>query len=120
MFLNTGAVTKMTRTPSGKKNMLLDVAISVGEFDPSVDGAYRNVKTFPLNVKKGLLFVSVDSDRPVDIAMSNSDGVCIKFKDSVLCDVVGPVEMTKKETVALVVGIFRGDKAELGIKAWMG
>ena len=102
-----------------KENVLLDVSLTLGEFDPSVDGAYRNVKTFPLDVRPGKeLFVSVDSDEPVDIAISNSDGICIKFRDSILKDTVGPVGTTKKETMALVIGIFRGDKAELRIKAW--
>ena len=107
-------------SPSAKKNMVFDTSISIGEFDPSVDGAYRNVKTFPLNVKKGELFISVNSDKPVDIAVSNSDGICIKFKESILCDTIGPIETVKKETMALIVGTFRGDKAELRIEAWMG
>jgi len=103
-----------------KKTVLFDEKIIIGEFDPSADGAYRNVKTFPLQVKKGGMFISVDSDKPIDIAVSNGDGICIKFKESILNDVIGPVNITKKETMALAVGIFRGDKAEPRIKIWMG
>jgi len=102
-----------------KKTILFDEQITIGEFDPSVDGAYRNVKTFPLNVKPGEMSISVDSDKPIDIAVSNSDGICIKFKESILNDVIS-VNITKKETMALAVGIFRGDKAEPRIKIWMG
>jgi len=102
----------------GKKE-LLNVSLTLGEFDPSADGAYRNVKTFPLSVTRGKLFISVTSDRPVDIAISNSDGICIKFKDSILCDVL-TAETAKKENVTIFAGVFRGDKAELSIKAWMG
>ncbi|MCL1984782.1 MAG: hypothetical protein FWG58_05245 [Methanomassiliicoccaceae archaeon] len=103
-----------------KEIILLETSISLGEFDPTVDGAYRNVKTFPLPVKQGKkLFLTVISDRPVDIALSNGDGICIKFKDGILDDTIGPLEMTKKETMALLVGIYRGDKAELKIKVWM-
>ena len=104
----------------GKETVLLETSISLGEFDPTVDGAYRNVKTFPLPVKQGKkVFLTVTSDRPVDIALSNGDGICIKFKDGILNDTIGPLEMAKKETIALLVGIFRGDKAELKIKAWI-
>ena len=103
-----------------KGTILLDTALSLGEFDPSADGAYRNVKSFPLNVKQNReLFVSLNSDNPVDVAVSNSDGICIKFKDSVTNDTMGPIATAKKETMALVIGIFRGDKAEVKIKAWM-
>ncbi|MCL2786276.1 MAG: hypothetical protein FWD81_03540 [Methanomassiliicoccaceae archaeon] len=103
-----------------KGTVLLDISLSLGEFDPSADGAYRNVKSFPLDVRQGKrLFVSVDSDKPVDIALSNGEGICIKFKDSVIKDTIGPVDTVKKETFALVLGIFRGDKAELKVKAWM-
>ena len=104
----------------GKKGtVLMDDSLTVGEFDPSADGAYRNVKTFPLEVKQGKkLFVSVDSDNPVDVALSNGDGICIKFKESVVKDTIGPLITTKKETIALVLGVFRGDKAELKVKAW--
>jgi len=105
----------------GKKEMMLmDESLTLGEFDPTVDGAYRNVKTFPLDVRPGKrLFVSVISDNRVDVALSNGDGNCIKFKDSVTKETIGPVEISKKETMALVLGIFRGDKADLKVKAWM-
>ena len=99
---------------------ILETTVTVGEFDPSADGAYRNVKVFPLSVKKGRLFVSVNSDAPVDIALSDGDGNCIKFMDSILCATIGPVGVPKKGTMALVAGVFRGDKAELNIRAWMG
>jgi hypothetical protein len=102
------------------KNEVLDVTVSLGEFDPSVDGAYRNVKTFPLAVSPGELFVSVTSDRPVDIAITSADGICLKFKDSILCDTLGPIEVSKKGTMALIAGVFRGDRAELRVRAWMG
>ena len=103
--------------PSAKA--IFETAVSVGEFDPSVDGAYRNVKLFPMEVKRGKLFISVNSDRPVDMALSNSDGICIKFKNSILCDTIGPIEVSKKEMMTLLVGVFRGDMAELSIRAWM-
>ncbi|MCL2712129.1 MAG: hypothetical protein FWD37_02480 [Methanomassiliicoccaceae archaeon] len=70
-------------------------------------------------MKKGKkLFVSIISDRPIDMAMSDSGGKCIKFKESILSDTIGPFELTKKETLTLFLGIFRGDKAEPEVKVW--
>jgi len=103
----------------GKKTVLLDTSLLLGEFDPHVPGAYRNVISYPLDAKQGRnLFVAVRSNNPVDIALSDSDGICIKFKDSILNDTIGPIVIEKKGTVALVLGIFRGDTAELSVKAW--
>lgn len=104
---------------SKKDMILMDVSLSVGEFDPSADGAYRNVKTFPLEVMQGKeLFVSVDSDAPVDIAISGGDGMCIIFRESILNGKLGPIAVRKKETMMLVIGVFRGDRAELKLKVW--
>jgi len=108
----------VTRRMLNRNVILMDSLISIGEFNPKTDGAYDNVKTFPLKVKRGKLFVCVESNNPVDIAVSNSDGTCIKFKKSVTNDTI-VTELMKKETLALVIGIFRGDKAELRLKAWM-
>ena len=102
-----------------KETVLLDTSLSIGEFDLSADGFYRNVKTFPLNVRKGTLSVSVDSSHPVDVALSDSGGTCMGFKDSVVNGTIS-VETSKKETVALIIGVFRGDTADLRIKARMG
>ncbi|MCL2890661.1 MAG: hypothetical protein FWF40_02065 [Methanomassiliicoccaceae archaeon] len=110
----------MALSPISKKKILFEEQITIGEFDPSVDGAYRNVKTFPVQVRPGEMFISVDSDKPVDIAVSNGSGICIKFKESILNDVIGPIRITEKDTAALAVGVFRGDKAEPKIRIWMG
>lgn len=103
---------------SRKETVILDTSTQLGEFDLSADGAYRNVKTFPLPVKQNRrLFVSVTSSHPIDAALSDGDGICIKFKESILNDTIA-VDTAKKETIALVIGIFRGDKAEVKLKAW--
>ena len=105
---------------SNKDTVLIDETMQIGEFDISADGAYRNIKTFPLHVKQGKeLFISVDSDNPVDVAISDEKGMCIKFKDSILNETIGPIPIKKKETMMMVIGIFRGDKAELRLRAWM-
>ena len=53
----------------GKKVILIEhQMLTVGEFNININGAYDNVKTFPLEVKKGRkLFVSVKSDNGVDV-----------------------------------------------------
>jgi hypothetical protein len=107
----------MMTPPPGK--ILFHEKLTIGEFDPEADGAYRNVKTFPIDVKKGKrLYVSISSDRPIDMALSNADGICIKFKDSILNDTIGPVETSEKGTLTLFLGVFRGDKAEPEVKVW--
>ena len=102
------------------KKILLTEELTVGEFDPTVDGAYRNVKTFPLNVRSGKkLTVHIESDKPVDMAISNGEGKCVLFKNGALSDTIGPMPLKKKETLALVLGVFRGDLAKLKIEVWM-
>jgi len=104
---------------TNKDTVLIDEAMQIGEFDISAEGAYRNVKTFPLEVKQGDLFISVDSDNPIDVAVSDEKGMCIKFKESITDEVIGPITIKKKATMMMVIGIFRGDKAELKLKVWM-
>jgi hypothetical protein len=101
-----------------KETVLLDTSLSIGEFDMSADGFYRNIKTFPLNVRKGKLSVSVESSHPVDVALSDSSGKCIKFKDSVTNEMIS-AETSKKETVALILGVFPGTTADLKVRARM-
>lgn len=104
-----------------RKTALIEkTEMTIGEFDPTVDGAYRNVKTFPLEVKAGKdLYISIESSIPVDIALSNGDGMCIGFKDQFKSGVFGPTALKKKEVVSLMMGVFRGDLAKLTIEAWM-
>jgi hypothetical protein len=103
-----------------KETVLLDVSLTLGEFDPYVDGAYRNVETFLLDVKQNKkLIVHMDSDKPVDIALSDSGGKCIKFKNSVINDTV-EIAISKNEAITLFLGIFRGDKADISVKVRMG
>lgn len=103
-----------------KVTLVPKTELTIGEFDPTVDGAYRNVETLPLNVKQGKdLYISLDSDIPVDMALSNSEGRCIGFKDQMRNETFGPLKMTNKETLALLLGVFRGDLAKATIEVWM-
>ncbi len=105
----------------GKKAVLVPkTEMTLGEFDPTVDGAYRNVKSMPLDARpKRDLFLTVTSTMPVDLAISDSDGRCIWFKDQAKEGTFGPIPLTKKETLALMMGVFRGDLAEMTVEVWI-
>jgi len=92
----------------------------LGEFNPEVQGGYENVKTFPLEVRKGRgLTVRVDAKDPVDIAISDYEGRVVKFEEGVTSTTLGQIVFDRKFTAALVLGIFRGDKTEVEIEAWL-
>ena len=94
--------------------------MTIGEFDLEADGAYRNVKTFPLEVKAGKnLYVSLDSNFPVDLAISDGKGMCIGSKYEFTKGTFGPTLLKNKETLALVLGVFRGDLAKITLEVWM-
>ncbi len=93
--------------------------VSIGDLDLSVPGGYDNVKTFPLKVRKGRgLTVRVDSDAPVDLAVSGPDGRVLDFKEGISSGTLGPIPFNESCTAALVLGVFRGDRAELELEAW--
>ena len=93
--------------------------MTLGEFDIQEPGGYRNVKTFPLHIKAGRdLHVRVRSDRPVDLAVSDQKGFCRSFQEGVMEGSLGPVHFPEKELAALVLGVFRGDRADLELEVW--
>ena len=94
--------------------------ISVGDFDPTVDGCYRNVEIRTLQVKpKHLLYVRIKSDFPVDVAVANEDNSAAGHKNGVTDDVLGPFSTQKFSTMGLFLGVFRGDKAKVDVDIWM-
>ena len=105
----------------GKKAILIEhQTLTVGEFNININGAYDNVKTFPLEVKKGRkLFVSVRSDNGVDVSVVDAKGMNESFSEAVKDKVIGPLEISEKGTMALVLGVYRGDLAHVELEAWM-
>ncbi len=94
--------------------------VSVGDFDITVDGCYRNVFITTLNVKpKHSLYVKIESDNPVDVAVANEDNSAAGHKDRITSDVLGPFSTQKFSTMGLFVGVYRGDKAKVTIDVWM-
>jgi len=73
-----------------------------------------------LEVKAGRnLFIEIDSNSPVDIAISNEKGMCIGSKYEFTSGTFGPTPLKNKETLALVLGVFRGDLAKITMEVWM-
>ena len=94
--------------------------LTVGEFNIDINGAYDNVKTFRLDVKKGRkLFVSVKSDNGVDVSVVDTKGMNESFSEAVKDKLIGPIGITEKGTMALILGVYRGDLAHVELEAWM-
>lgn len=94
--------------------------VSVGDFDPTVDGCYRNVVTIPLDVKpRRMLHVKVSSDIPVDVVVANSDRSAAGHKEQVTSVEMGPFPTGKSNDMGILIGVFKGDKAKVNLEAWM-
>ncbi len=94
--------------------------VSVGDFDPTVDGCYRNVVTVSLDVRpKRALFVKVVSDRPVDVLVARENGSSVGHKDGVTDAVLGPYSTDKLHSMGIFLGVYPGDKALVTLEAWM-
>lgn len=104
-----------------KKTVLVEHQnLVIGEFNPNTRDLYENVKTFPLEVKKGKnLFVSVKSDVGVDVCFVNTKGYDASFTPQVTDKVIGPVAADDKGTMALILGVGYGLLAHAEIEAWM-
>ena len=106
----------------GKKRVTLveKQSVTIGEFDITVDGAYRNIMTFRLDVKKGRdVYASVKSDNGVDVSLVDVHGYNSKYQAEVKDSVLGPVHVDETGTMALVLGVFRGDLAHVELECWM-
>ena len=104
----------------GKRAVLLErQQVTVGEFNIEVDGAYENIRTFPLEGKKGRdLYVRVTSDNGVDVSIVDAEGMNMSFSETVRDKTIGPLHIEQKGTMALVLGVFRGDLAHVEVEAW--
>ncbi len=104
-----------------KRTVLLEKQdFTIGEFDITVDGAYRNIITFPMKVRKGRsVFVSVTSDNGVDVSVVDVNGMNAKYSAGAKDIVLGPVPVRESGTMALVFGVYRGDLAHVTVEAWM-
>lgn len=94
--------------------------VSVGDFDPTVDGCYRNVVTIPLDVKpRRNLYVSLKSDNPVDIVVANDDRSAAGHKENQTDLVFGPFPTKSMDSMGIILGIYKGEKAQVTLEAWI-
>jgi len=106
----------------GKKKITLveKQSVTVGEFDITVDGAYRNIMTFRLDVRKGRkVYAHVISDNGVDVSIVDVHGYNSTYREAAKDVVLGPVIADESGTMALILGVFRGDLAHVTVEAWM-
>lgn len=95
------------------------VDVSVGDFDPTVDGCYRNVVTIALDVRpRRMLRVKVASDHPVDVVVANEDRSSAGHKEGVMDAVLGPYGTGRSHSMGILLGVFRGDRANVTVEAW--
>lgn len=105
---------------SKKVTLVENQKMTVGEFNIKVDGAYENVKSFPLEVKKGKdIYVRIKSDIGVDVCIVDTKGIDASFSQQVTDKLIGPVEVKEKGTMALMLGVGYGSLAHIEIEAWM-
>jgi hypothetical protein len=104
-----------------RKVMVFDKAdISVGDFDPTVPGCYRNVVSFPFDVRpKKALYAEFESDNPVDVVLANSNGSVAAKHMGVTVYSMGPVVTKDNKDMGLILGVFPGDKAKVSARVWM-
>lgn len=59
------------------------------------------------------------SDNGVDVSIVDAKGMNENFSESVKDKLIGPVSIEDKGTMALVLGVYRGDLAHVELEAWM-
>jgi len=92
----------------------------LGEFDPSVDGFYKNVQTFSFKVKKRkVIRINISANAPVDVAVANEKGASISYKQAIKEGTIGPVPTEDNKEMGIIVGVYKGDKATVSMDVWM-
>jgi len=104
----------------GKEQVFKTERFALGEFDPSVDGFYKNVQTFSFKVKKKrAIMIEISSDVPIDVAVANEKGSSVVYKQSIKEGTIGPVQTDDNKEMGLIIGIYKGDKAVVSAEVWM-
>ncbi len=102
-----------------KQIVFEEEGILVGEFDSTEPSLYRNVVHLHISVKpKRLLYLHAKSDSPVDVAVFNQTGNPVRHLDGVTDDTLGPISTETWTEMSFVLGVYRGDKATVDVKAW--
>lgn len=106
---------------SRKAVLMEETSFHMGEVDYTKPNLYDNIRTYPLEVKAGKsLYVRLSSTNGVDMSVVDTKGMIVKFKEHVVEDTtVGPVPIEEKGTMALVLGVFAGDRTDVTVTVWM-
>jgi hypothetical protein len=104
----------------GTEQVLKIEALTLGEFDPTAHGFYKNVKSFAFNVKKrGEIKVEIKADFPIDIAVADEKGSSLLHKQSVKEGTIGPIPTDSNKEMGIILGLNPGDKATVSVEVWM-
>lgn len=96
------------------------INVSVGDFDPTADCCYRNIVTIPIDVKpRMMLYVKVNSDNFIDVVVAKDDYSSVCHRYNITADTIGPLETGNSRSMGIILGIFRGDKANVLVDVWM-
>ena len=105
---------------SRKVMLLEETSFRLGELNYEVFGGYDNVKTFPLYTKVGKqLSVQIETSDPIDVSIVDGTGMNQKFKEGFTGGIIGPLPVKEKGIMTLILGIWRGDKSDVKVSAWM-
>jgi len=118
--INGQGILYMMAMFSEREQLFKTEGLVLGEFDPSVDGFYKNVHTFPIKVKKRrAIRINISSDAPVDIAVANEKGSSVSYKQAVKEGTIGPIPTEDNKEMGVIVGVYKGDKATVSVEVWM-
>ena len=106
---------------SRKTVLIEETSFHMGEVDYDKPSCYDNIRTYPLEVKAGRsIFVKIGSTHGVDMSIVDTTGLNVKFQENITSEMlIGPVPVKQKGTMALILGVFAGDRTDVKISAWM-
>ena len=105
----------------GRRTILLEeTSFRLGELNYEVFGGYDNVKTFPLHTKVGKqLSVQIETSDPIDVSIVDGTGMNQRFNEGFTGGIIGPLPVKEKGIMTLILGIWRGDRSDVKVSAWM-
>jgi hypothetical protein len=104
----------------GAEQVLKIEGLTLGEFDPSVSGFYKNVKSFSFNVKKRkAITVEIITEVPIDIAVANENGGSVLHKQGIKEEKIGPIPTEDNKLMGIILGIYPGDRTTVNVVVWM-
>jgi len=106
---------------SRKVVLIEETSFHMGEVDYTKHSLYDNIRSYPMEVKAGKsLYVKISSTNGVDVSIVDNKGYNVKFQEHVTSEsVMGPVPIKEKGTMALILGVFAGDRTDVTMSAWM-